>query len=103
MQTEEKNDKKLSITILVLISLIFGLLLYIFYTNKYNQAQQAKELILVVDTTYRTKVLDSIKYNIIYRDSVIVRIKKEFEYEKEQALIMPDSDAIKLFNELVSE
>lgn len=103
MQTEEKNDKKLSITILVLIGLIFGLLLYIFYTNKYNQAQQAKELIIVVDTTYRTKVLDSIKYNITYRDSVIVRIKKEFEYEKEQALIMPDSDAVKLFNSLVSE
>lgn len=103
MQTEEKNDKKLSITILVLVGLIFSLLLYIFYTNKYNQAQQSKELVIVVDTTYRTKVLDSIKYNIIYRDSVIVRIKKEFEYEKEQALIMPDSDAIKLFNELVSE
>ena len=103
MQTEEKNDKKLSITILVLISLIFALLLYVFYTNKYNQAQQSKELIIVVDTTDRTKVLDSIKYNIIYRDSVIVRIKKEFEYEKEQALIMPDSDAVKLFNELVSE
>ena len=103
MQTEEKDSKKLSTTILVLVGLIFGLLLYIFYTNKYNQAQQAKELIIVVDTTYNTKVIDSIKYNIIYRDCVIVNIRKEFEYEKEQALIMPDSDAIKLFNELVSE
>lgn len=103
MQTEEKNDKKLSITILVLVGLVFVLLLYIFYNNKHNQAQQAKELIIVVDTTYNTKVIDSIKYNIIYRDCVIVNIRKEFEYEKEQALIMPDSDAIKLFNELVSE
>ena len=100
---QENNNKKLTITIMVLVSVITCLVLYIFYNVKHNQKIKHEQTIIVVDTTYNTVVLDSIKYNIIYRDSIVYNLKKEMQYEKDKVYNMSDNDAVKLFYELVSE
>jgi len=100
---QENNDKKLTITIMVLVSVITCLVLYIFYNIKHNQKIKHEQTIVVIDTTYNTVVLDSIKYNIVYRDSVVYNLKQEMQYEKDKVYNMSDNDAIKLFYELVSE
>ena len=100
---EEKNNKKLTTTIMVLVGIIMCLMLYIFYNIKHSQKIKNEQTIIVVDTTYNTVVLDSIKYNIIYRDSIVYKLKEEMEYEKDKVYNMSDNDAVKLFYELVSE
>ena len=100
---EEKNNKKLTTTIMVLVGIIMCLMLYIFYNVKHNQKIKNEQTIIVVDTTYNTVVLDSIKYNIIYRDSIVYKLKEEMEYEKDKVYNMSDNDAVKLFYELVSK
>lgn len=99
---ENKIDKS-NVIITVLICLLCITLLYIFYTNKYNQRIEDKQTIIVVDTTYNTVTLDSIEYNIIYRDSIVYKLKQKMQYEKDKVLDMSDNDAVKLFYELVSE
>ena len=100
---QEKNNKKLTTTIMVLVGIIMCLMLYIFYNVKHSQKIKNEQTIIVVDTTYNTVVLDSIKYNIVYRDSIIYKLKEEMEYEKDKVYNMSDNDAVKLFYELVSE
>lgn len=100
---QENKINKSNIIITVLVCLLFITLLYIFYTNKHNQRIEDKQTIIVVDTTYNTVTLDSIEYNIIYRDSVVYKLKQKMQYEKDKVLDMSDNDAVKLFYELVSE
>ena len=100
---EEKNDERLTTTIMVLVGIIMCLMLYMFYNIKHNQKIKNEQTIIVVDTTYNTVVLDSIKYNIIYRDSVVYKLKEEMKYEKDKVYNMSDNDAVKLFYELVSK
>lgn len=53
-----------------------------------------------IDTMYNKVVLDSIEYNIRVKDSVIVKLKQECEYEVEQAISANDSNAVEQFKEL---
>lgn len=100
---EEKNNKRLTITIMVLVGIIMCLMLYIFYNVKHNQKIKNEQTVIIGDTTYNKVVLDSIEYNIIYRDSIIYKLKEQMEYEKDKVHNMSDNDAVKLFYELVSE
>lgn len=100
---QENKINKSNIIITILVCLLFGILLYIFYTNKYNQRIENKQNIIIVDTTYNTITLDSIEYNIIYRDSIVYQLKQKMQYEKDKVLDMSNDDAVKLFYELVSK
>lgn len=55
------------------------------------------------DTTYNHIVLDSITYNIIKKDSIIINYKKQMEYEIHESNTCSDSDAVKLFYQLLSD
>ena len=57
--------------------------------------------IVITDTIYNKKVIDSIQLDINKLETTIVDIKKRYEYEKEQALNDSDSIAVKRFLELV--
>lgn len=100
---EEKNNKRLTITIMVLVGIIMCLMLYIFYNVKHNQKIKNEQTVVIGDTTYNKVVLDSIEYNIIYRDSIVYKLKEEMKYEKDKVYNMSDNNAVKLFYELVSE
>lgn len=47
------------------------------------------------------EVIDSLKYNIKYRDTTIVNIKKKYVEDVEIIKNMPDSAAVNMFHELV--
>ena len=56
--------------------------------------------IVITDTIYNKKVIDSIQLDINKLETTIVDVKKRYEYEKEQALNDSDSIAVKRFLEL---
>ena len=81
--------------------IVFGIICFIvgFYTsNKNNKADDNK--ITITDTIYNKIILDSIKYNIRIKDSIIVQLKNKIQYEVEQAINANDSVAIKQFKTL---
>lgn len=61
-----------------------------------------KTSVTICDTTYNIVTLDSIRYNIKVKDSVIVELKKRVIYEMEQAINADDSTAVIQFKELAS-
>lgn len=91
----EVLDSKSSTIILVLVLII----LYLFLKLNIRKINE-KDNIILQDTTYNTTILDSIKYNIITKDSIITRIKYEYETEIIKVDNMSDSATIKLFKEL---
>ncbi len=81
--------------------IVFGIICFIvgFYTsNKNNKIDDNK--ITITDTIYNKVILDSIKYNIKIKDSIIVQLKNKIQYEVEQAINANDSVAIKQFKTL---
>lgn len=93
----EKKDK-----IVICICII---ILFIAFIIKYNIVhKQSKtinnENIVLTDTIYNKVTLDSIKYNIIKKDSTIYKLKKEVRYEIEKALNANDSVVIEQFKSL---
>lgn len=56
-----------------------------------------------IDTSYNRVVIDSIKYNIIERDSMIIHIKDSIIYELQINQSASDSMLIVNFQKLLSE
>lgn len=61
------------------------------------------EPIKPIDTSYNRVVIDSIKYNIIERDSIIIHIKDSIIYELQINQSASDSMLIVNFQKLLSE
>nr|DAU41238.1 MAG TPA: hypothetical protein [Crassvirales sp.] len=61
------------------------------------------EPIKPVDTSYNRVVIDSIKYNIIERDSMIIHIKDSIIYELQFNQTADDSTVIVNFQKLLSD
>lgn len=61
------------------------------------------EYIKPIDTSYNRVVIDSIKYNIIKRDSIIIHIKDSIIYELQINQSASDSMLIVNFQKLLSE
>lgn len=61
------------------------------------------EPIKPIDTTYNRVVIDSIKYNIIERDSMIIYIKDSIIYELQLNQTADDSTVVVNFQKLLSD
>ncbi len=61
------------------------------------------EPIKPIDTSYNRVVIDSIKYNIIKRDSIIIHIKDSIIYELQLNQTADDSTVIINFQKLLSD
>lgn len=70
------------------------------YTSK--RIEDRMDNIKPIDTSYNKIVLDSIQYNIDYRDTTIYNIKRKMKYEIEEVITASDSDAVMQFKELCS-
>lgn len=57
----------------------------------------------IIDTVYNRVIIDSIKYDIKRKDSIIIDIKRKVEYEVEQANNVSDSVAVNMFKQLAIE
>ena len=84
--------------IIIFIIILLGVLWFI-NDRSYNPI---KTNIEICDTTYNIITLDSIRYNIKVKDSVIIKLKKELVYEMEKAINADDSTAVIQFKELAS-
>lgn len=61
------------------------------------------EPIKPIDTSYNRIVIDSIKYNIIEKDSMIIHIKDSIIYELQLNQTADDSTVIANFQKLLSD
>ena len=55
------------------------------------------------DTIYNIVTIDSIKYNIIKKDSIIVKLKYEYETKIIEVNNMSDSASVELFKDLCTD
>ena len=83
--------------ILFLLYTIFCVVLG--YNIRQHDNKNNKDIV-ITDTIYNKKIIDSIQLDINKLETTIVDIKKRYEYEKEQALNDSDSAAVKRFLEL---
>lgn len=105
----ENKLEKVYIAIWVILFLIIGFLVIkqiisdreIRNRDSYIE-QLEKELYYYrnLDSVYTVK-RDSIIYNITYKDSLIVKIKEEYEKEKDKIILSSDDELVSKFNELV--
>ena len=94
----EKFNKILLLLIITLIVFSVG------YTIGYRKAKsKINDNIVIQDTTYNHIILDSIKYRLIEKDSIIYNIKEDLKDDIQEAINANDSNVVKQFYELVSE
>lgn len=94
----EKFNKILLLLIIILIVFSVG------YTIGYRKAKNnINDNIVIQDTTYNHIILDSIKYRLIEKDSIIYNIKEDLKDDIQEAINANDSNVVKQFYELVSE
>lgn len=94
----EKFNKILLLLIIILIVFSVG------YTIGYRKAKNNINYNIVIqDTTYNHIILDSIKYRLIEKDSIIYNIKEDLKDDIQEAINANDSNVVKQFYELVSE
>lgn len=94
----EKFNKILLLLIIILIVFSVG------YTIGYRKAKSNINYNIVIqDTTYNHIILDSIKYRLIEKDSIIYNIKEDLKDDIQEAINTNDSNVVKQFYELVSE
>ena len=56
-----------------------------------------------LDTIYNIVTIDSIRYNIIIKDSIILKLKYEYETKIIEVSNMSDSASVELFKELCTD
>lgn len=94
----EKFNKILLLLIIILIVFSVG------YTIGYRKAKSnINDNIVIQDTTYNHIILDSIKYRLIEKDSIIYNIKEDLKDDIQEAINANDNNVVKQFYELVSE
>lgn len=87
------------VTISTIIILFISILINIFSIHKYFEIKNET----TIDTTYNHIVLDSIKYNIIKKDSVIKIYKEEMYEEIKRNDTANTDDVVRTFYQLVAE
>jgi hypothetical protein len=86
---------------LIYLIIIFVL---IFLVSKLSIKKDVQiEPIKSIDTSYNRVVIDSIKYNIIERDSMIIHIKDSIIYELQLNQTADDSTVVINFQKLLSD
>ncbi len=90
----------------VVVVLIITVLCFVGYHKSNQRLNRIKELEAEVEYYKNAanpsgEVIDSLKYNISYRDTTIYNITKEYKKDVEIIKNMPDSSVVNLFYELV--
>lgn len=88
----------------ILLLLIILIVFSVGYTIGYRKTKSnINDNIVIQDTTYNYIILDSIKYRLIEKDSIIYNIKEDLKDDIQEAINANDSNVVKQFYELVSE
>lgn len=93
--------KDFTIRDLIYLIIIF---VFIFIVSRLSIKNDVSvEPVKPVDTTYNRVVIDSIEYNIIKRDSIIVQIKDSIIYELQLNQTADDTTVVVNFQKLLSD
>lgn len=84
----------------VLFGIILFLLGYIIVSNGLRKINDNSPVEGTIDTTYNYITIDSIKYNIIEKDSIIHKLKYKYEIEVIKVSNLDDSSSVELFKDL---
>jgi hypothetical protein len=98
MNKSLKHD--LIIAVIMLIS-VFCIIITIPFNPKKDIKNE--DAAIQIDTVYNKIILDSIRYDIRNKDSIVIKLKKQITYEVKQAISANDSIAIEQFKQLASE
>ncbi len=98
MNKNLKHD--LIIAVIMLIS-VFCIIIVIPFNPKKDIKNE--DAVIQIDTVYNKIILDSIRYDIRNKDSIVIKLKKQITYEVQQAISANDSIAIEQFKQLASE
>lgn len=98
MNKNLKHD--LIIAVIMLIS-VFCIIIAIPFNPKKDIKNE--DAAIQIDTVYNKIILDSIRYDIRNKDSIVIKLKKQITYEVKQAISANDSIAIEQFKQLASE
>lgn len=98
MNKNLKHD--LIIAVIMLIS-VFCIIIVIPFNSKKDIKNE--DAVIQIDTVYNKIILDSIRYDIRNKDSIVIKLKKQITYEVQQAISANDSIAIEQFKQLASE
>lgn len=91
-----KLFKIISVIVLAIIYTIICIVIGYFIPHNKNDTKEY----IQIDTIYNKVILDSIKYNIIKKDSIIIELKQRAKYEMQKAINANDSVAVEQFKEL---
>lgn len=86
-----------------LLILIIALISYIIINGGFRKINNNSPVEEIFDTTYNYITIDSIRYNIQVKDSIIYRIRYEYETKFIEAQSLDDSASVELFKALCSD
>ena len=87
----------------VLILIIIFIIVYEIIGSGIQNINKNSTVEEITDTIYNYVILDSIKYNIQIRDSIIHNIKYKYETKYIEAENLTDSSAVELFKALCTD
>lgn len=86
------------------IALLAFLIINVFienYSETNNNDNSNDTNFIQIDTSYNKVILDSINYNIIKRDSIIIKLNIKLKENVKQSYNLNDSASVELFKQLV--
>ena len=84
----------------ILILIILFIILYNIISGGFRSINKNTSNFEIIDTTYNHITIDSIKYNIQLKDTIIYKIKYEYETKYIKAENLDDSASVELFKSL---
>lgn len=87
----------------ILMILVFFIVLLIIGLIIDDRKHKYENPLYKQDTLINTIVLDSIKYNIIEKDSLIIKERIQYEYKIKEIENYTDSASVELFKQLCTE
>lgn len=87
----------------ILILIIIAIVTLNVIRGGFIKIDDKSETITIIDTVYNYITIDSIRYNIQVKDSIIKEIRYEYETKYIEAENLDDSSAVELFKRLCSD
>lgn len=93
------DQLKFNIIWILFIAIIAIISYYVGHNTSKNYLNVENKL----DTIYNIVTIDSIKYNIMVKDSIITKLRYKYETEIIKVANMSDSASVELFKELCTD
>lgn len=87
----------------ILILILIAIITFNVIKDGFRKIDDKSETIRITDTVYNYITIDSIRYNIQVKDSIITAIRYEYKTKYIEADNLDDSASVELFKKLCSD